>query len=259
MRKFKLIKTYPNSEPLDTIFLFEDNDTHTFIEKEDGTTAVYGSLTVGYFTNNEYFEEVIEKDYEILSFYDKKSNKVEWHKNDNDDYYSHLSYKEYSINQLLNKYSIHSIKRLLDGEVFTVGDKIEGYNNTGIKEIKLFEYGLRVITDANGKGVVADKLAWDLKSCKKAKTPLFTTEDGVDIYEGDKMFCLEKGRYVILSLNTMSNAFRKAKENYHFFSTQEAAEEYVLINKPCLSYWDIFHLIPSKYKSELKMIVKSKL
>jgi len=87
------------------------------------------------------------------------------------------------------RYQIHKIKRLSDGEVFTIGDKIEGYKNTGIKEITFFQNELRIITDANGDGCVTDKLSWHLESCKKIIEPsyeilsLIFNEDGKLCYK----------------------------------------------------------------------------
>lgn len=281
-RKFKLIKEYPNSCGLGTIFTQHDERSNDFYADQTlhgGKVKTYSTeWNLDYFVKNtEFFEEIVEKDYEILSFIANKNRKgitegdiISLNK---DNIFSGNS-KDFikisgSLSEALNSdvWNIHSVKRLSDGEVFTVGDKIEGYDNTGIKEIKLFEHGLRVITDANGKGVVTDKLAWDLKSCKKAKTPLFTTEDGVDIYEGDTIYSVFSN-YIIST--DIAGKYKNSNSEHpvehwcrddKYFSTKEAAEEYVLMNKPCLSINGVMTsqdgLIFAEKK--LKQLVKSRL
>lgn len=72
------------------------------------------------------------------------------------------------------------------------------------------------------------------------KQPLFTTEDGVDIFEGDIYFLVtEKYNYGIAYTRNNSNYSKTLQNNNKRFSTKEAAEEYVLLNKPCLSLKEI--------------------
>ena len=68
----------------------------------------------------EFWEEIKEKEYEILSFMDKNiifnlSDKV-YQPNADIDFDCGLKY-------CLNNFKIHSIRRLSDGEVFTLGDR----------------------------------------------------------------------------------------------------------------------------------------
>ncbi len=155
MKKFLLIKEYPGSPKLGIVY-----DELWFCSKL--IPELYP----------EFWREITEKDYEILFFIPTEQNNT---------FLGIRSYKE--IKKQLETYNqtpenwfednhywdIYSIKRLSDGEIFTVGDKIEGYLNTGIKEIKLHSFGLRIITDANGNGCVTDKLSWKLNECKKNK------------------------------------------------------------------------------------------
>jgi hypothetical protein len=82
---------------------------------------------------------VVEKDYEILSYYAKNisgkgndyvDNEYIWLKTSiNSDKWSRLGHitSPYTTEEITNHngYGIHSIKRLSDGEIFTIGDKIE--------------------------------------------------------------------------------------------------------------------------------------
>jgi dipeptidase len=75
---------------------------------------------------------------------------------------------------------------------------------------------------------------------EEEKKVLFTTEDGVDIKEGEQYFNVNEkywrveGVHYCLKLNY---------ETYHksdkCFSTKEKAEEYILFHKPCLSLKEV--------------------
>lgn len=70
------------------------------------------------------------------------------------------------------------------------------------------------------------------------KPVLFTTEDGVGIKEDDMLF------YVLLKHNynlhcNPANIHDGKNPDYKYFSTKEAAEQYILEQKPCLSLNDL--------------------
>lgn len=206
---------------------------------------LHGIVTPGSY---ELVEEVVEKDYEIL-LYQNIHTRVK------------CKPKE-SYNPTLFK--IHSIKRLSDGEIFTVGRKVQQPNcksNTfTITEFKLDCNNKKMLAIGNNGGICINKI-------EHYKQPLFTTEDGVDIFEGDS-YC-KVNNQSDYSLVTGFIAYG-AHNNYRGlkFSTKEAAEEYILMNKPCLSINDIlnksklfgpFSDIKNYVEKELKKFVKLKL
>ena len=94
---------------------------------------------------------------------------------------------------------------------------------------------------------------------------MFTTEDGVDIFEGDKYFICTASLSNCINNEGIVSKFFKPNPNYKYFSTKEKAEEYILMNKPVLSLNDILKILP-KYISlaearylELEKLVKTKL
>lgn len=107
------------------------------------------------------------------------------------------------------------------------------------------------------------------------KQPLFTTEDGVEIMKYDKttlVYKVRKENFTIISnyayqYSENSIAARENKLYSGLFSTKEVAEEYILMNKPCLSIKEIFSLLKildngsnENYQSgKLRKLVKSKL
>ena len=79
----------------------------------------------------------------------------------------------------------------------------------------------------------------ELKNAIK-KVKLFCTGDGVDIFEGDKVYGVE----VInnFKLLIIENCIMKTTHNPKhciYLSTKEKAEEYILMNNPCLSINDV--------------------
>lgn len=85
---------------------------------------------------------------------------------------------------------------------------------------------------------------------------LFTTEDGVDIFKGDKYY------YVTLLFNIEENHAFAGYYPANKFSTKKKAEEYVLMNKPCLSINDVNvlkNIVFANWDKTLKDLVKSKI
>lgn len=174
------------------------------------------------------------------------------------------------FNKLSNLgYVIHSIKRLSDGEVFTVGDetqrgKIDGFSihpTIGILMVVIGNIGFSI-----------RELA-----ISPPRKPLFTTEDGKEIFSGDKYWTVFNEDWVkdchnLIAFEIYGPHDAVLAEKYpgippngqNCFSTKEAAEEYVLMNKPMLSLSDIkyainphgtnraWELIQQKAKSKMK-------
>ena len=219
--KYKLINYYP-----------------PYTKKDIGKIVWFGlNNLLGPENYPEFWEKVVEKDYEILSYITINSEIIK--------------YQDLDINDDCNcdKYlKIHSIKRLSDGEIFTIGDKIN-FNNMGIG--KLLEIDFERAPIDKGKGIlcfVNDNKTlgdwWNINQLSISRS-LFTTEDGVDIFKSDTFYYVKFTQYD----NTMGKPFEVVKGNHptfeyepqyeKYFSTKEKAEEYILLNKPCLSINDV--------------------
>lgn len=249
MKKYKLIKKYPGVK-LEVGDLIEwsipqNSSKYQYIcRKKD--IGVGGVIPSDY---PEFWEEVKEKEYEILSV---KIN------NDN---------IGIVINGTFNlipaeKYKIHSIKRLSDGQVFTLGDKVDSTISD-----------LGRATELTGFMQSGDKLMlglrdlgyYPLSTVILPKKPLCKSADGVDIYEDDSVVCLNKEDWITRNQDYRFKPWDVKDKDYLFFSTLEAANEYILMNKPCLSLQDVmnttFEVWDEKKKAlnELKELVKTKL
>jgi len=260
MKTYKLIKKYPGSFELGHLALLDISVKYYNL----GTTT----RSLEYIENNpEHWQEVCpdclenintcrifpckKKDYKILSLI--TNNKTI------------LNSPFFSVKDLLKNQgcNIHSIKRLSDGEVFTIGDKVQ---NGKITEFRLIN---NILIPKIGEKVY---LTINLEKLEKAKQPLFTTEDGVDIFENDNFYSTRKdclGSIIKYKGNPFEIASTKCKE-FVDFSTKKAAENYIKMNKPCLSLNDVLSItnktsfVPEDFsknliKKELTKIVKQKL
>ncbi len=108
----------------------------------------------------------------------------------------------------------------------------------------------------------------NVNTCKTfgCKQPIFITEDGVDIFAGDFYTIVTNDLFESRTLVAMGNEINNIKR----FSTKKAAENYIKMNKPCLSLNDVLSItnktsfVPEDFsknliKKELTKIVKQKL
>lgn len=249
-KKYKLIKSWPHCN-------WKLGDVIEETERGDR----YTGHNYNFFGNPslfpEFWEEVVEKDYEILSFknigsdtlMDKRSNGKFVHcDTPGNGIYTEkqlLKNEGTSLFGIKPKgYAIYSVKRLSDGEIFAIGDKIDSTLSDLGRATKLT--GFKVL-EKNNRLVVGlrDLGYYPLNTILVVKKPLFTTEDGVEIFKNDeKLFEVILNNFHInenIPLAACNDFLDKRNDGYpsKVFSTKQAAEEYILMNKPCLSINDL--------------------
>lgn len=240
MRKFKLIKEYPGSPELNTEII----TTNIFDIEKRNTFAIKGDLSFKLdnpFDYPDFWQEVIEKDYEILLFKHIYGNEyTKSYSKDKSKYCVIPDGSEYTENQLLvmKDICIYSVKRLSDGKIFTIGDKVQDsltdkLTNYAVQEITYFYHGEKIICQAKSGTTMP------LNTIRHTSF-LFKTEDGVEIFEGDSVWGFYTGYGYVFEQKDL----KRAKiEQWLKFSTKEKAEKYILLNKPCLSINDIRNCI----------------
>jgi hypothetical protein len=278
-RQYKLIKKYPS--------LADDWEVGMIVGQGDrGSCGNYSPCHGKYSDRHissyevhnhpEFWEEVIEKDFEILSFTHKKTGKETIVRDstfedggflfdvDKDVFYSDKD----GCNWILKNYNIHSVKRLSDSEVFTVGGEAKSRSKYSYPHIiESIEIGQKTVVRNVKDGIDRIWVNWadgcggnwleNIEHCK----PLFRSEDNVDIFEGDKIHSVDKNLLISEDDNRYISKSFKPNLEYKYFSTRENAEEYILLNKPCLSIMDIKDVtgLISMTEYRLKELVKSKL
>jgi hypothetical protein len=224
LRKFKLIKEYPGSPKLAT-------ELTPKVDKENTDTNNFYWEGSWFNPNDfsEFWEEVIEKDYEIVAMGIAEGTILEFKdgictKRSDDRAPEATSTLQSILNQQYSKDSIHSVKRLSDEEVFTVGDLIKTPYKDATRITKFQnpegnEYFIKIPT-----GFAR------LVTIEKAKQPLFLTHDGKDIFEGDKVWYVNKEGHYYSGFVAVSGVTLRSDINAYFL-TREGAEDYIEKNK----------------------------
>ena len=150
-------------------------------------------------------------------------------------------------------WNIHSVKRLSDGEDFTIGDNTSDGIISEIHSHDSYTGGILF--------KIKDKtISISINGAKKVELPvLFITEDGVEIREGsNKVWWLDREyRLYDTYFGPKDICYKEDK----YFSTREAAVAYRLRYKPCLSLDDIQRAInlPPMFWEALLAAAKSKI
>lgn len=235
MKTYRLIKKYPSSPELGTEVSLFYGDGYNTIDNFF-TYRLSKSNVEGY---PEYWEEVKQTDYEILM----------WSYGRNKDLFSR------DPDWTAGEYHIHTVKRLSDKKVFTVGQQVEGAIKKGKIDKIIIAENLNIdVAGYYSSPEYQDKvfLCIDntignipLEEAKHTKPALFISKDGKEIFEGDKIFSIENKPYLIDTILCLT-ASDKTEELFPrriFFSNQEAAKDYIWQNKPCLSFNEIAPII----------------
>lgn len=167
------------------------------------------------------------------------------------------------------KAKIKSVRRIEDNTTWTIGDKVLvvwGVENKKsctptITGFKIFQDTMMVLFESTPSVF--------LSSIQKVKEsiPLLKTEDGVDYFQCDK-----RDLWRVFITNTSFDMWKPYKmglpqfinsKEEKYFSTEDAAKEYILMNKPCLSVNDVIGImgteVTPKYGFEINLISKERI
>jgi hypothetical protein len=225
MDNYVLIKKYPGSPKLGTIVDKRGN----FVYFDINSPNMHNTISENYVENYpEYWEKV---NYKILSYYNHNIPHIIFMLNANGKY----MYRNQELSEKHGCY-IHSIKRLSDGEIFTIGDKVQDsltdkLTNFKIQNITFFYSGSKIICQAESGTTMP------LNTIRHCNV-LFRTEDGVNIFEGN-IYCAVFYNFKYLEQEAIENY---KLDNAHWrFSTKDKAEQFITMNKPCLSVNDVMN------------------
>ena len=161
-------------------------------------------------------------------------------------------------------WNIHAVKRLSDGETFMIGDVIQTYQGGRKHQIESISLTIGKTSLKQGIWINYQGGSQHFSNTIKVKEKLLTTEDGVDIYVGDETWILHKNSWQLSPKPIKHNNqywFQIGEPAHWDFSTKEAAEAYMLNNKPCLSLDDIRRSLGLKTSqiNDLVTLIKTKL
>lgn len=272
MKKYKLIKEYPGSPKLGHIIeVSPSSPSAQFIEgywiyKIESSPEFWQKITKPCKDCEELMwtcsncREITKPEYTILSFI--KTSKDIYKLNEDNRYRKNDNIKStigFTVDEMLNQggcvksglYSIHSVRRESDSSIWTINDMLQDKScgDSPITKITLDGDGLLFHTQYG---------AAYIHQLVKVKQPLFTTEDGVDIYEGDTYYIINPKLNYLLTNHIAENGDNFYK-TFIKFSTKEKAEEYIFYNKPILSLNDILEINGEKHAVRAKPLSVSKL
>lgn len=183
----------------------------------------------------------VKKEWEILSFVGKYKtiSDIEFDRNSNDRFEANLPFSyEFTEDEIIeNGAKITSVKRLRDGVIFSIGDKAcsSDYKRFEKEPINKF-----VIVGDNTMVAEFYTFRHPLNAIEHAKQPLFVTEDGKEIFEGETFYEVSLNKWYVMAESVLHKP--PYDKYYKYFSTKEKAEEYILLNKPMLSLNDLLSM-----------------
>jgi len=198
------------------------------------------------FGGKEYIGKAIPKEvkpnYEILSFIEKPEA-IELGDNP---YILEVSLipKIYRLEDYLkadSSFNINSVRRISDGEVFTIWDE------TPYGKIKSFrihlDFGIIAEYEENGYYSLISELRKVI-----TKKLLLKLDDGTDVFEGDTVYVAalwysEPSTVKIGDFLSQVNLINAKNAGFYWFSTKEKAQEWLDGNKKCFSINDIKNVI----------------
>lgn len=211
----------------------QDTNNQFYELEELGTTYKIPSRLI------EHGEDWKELKYEILSFKSRNSGDIATRNSFGN--FDSSNVENVSEKDFLNdsRTLINSIKRNSDEAVFTLGDSFKDGIITIIGNYN--QKGQDCWICHNGKTVNEN-----LETAPKSfRIPLFKTEDGVDIFEGEIYFALHPSilqKVVRSTAHNTINGCSYSNGTFKLFSSEDKAREYIELNKPCLSINDIFEM-----------------
>ena len=215
-KKYKLIKWFPESPPIGTIYT---ELLHSY------STAGYGLMDKMIVEGSpEFWEKIVEKEWALIEFTTDIELPIP-------------AIFDWCIWRDLLK--IKSIIRKNDNTIFSIGDKIKVSCHEKnefpeiITKIELNKEGNPCLFTSKFCNNGIDLI----KAVKYEK--IITTDDGVDLYKNDYFWHVDP--YFSVSkgvLDTTCPEFKPSK-GYKHFSTEKAAKDWIEMNKPQFSLKDI--------------------
>lgn len=212
-------------------FQWDENLIKEFVKEYNNEAKIKYVNGIDYYMDKFKASKTNPKEYEILSIRIPQLNVTST---------SQIDIKNFLEGKLENAYII-SIKRLSDNTVFSLGDAIcfdgfGGLQNAPIERFEINYFSPNTISAYHSAfGIGLSKLK------KYISNPiLFTTTDGKDIYSEDKCYYINISEgYKIKKVRTAGYCGVRPSKNYIFYSTREAAEQYISWNKKQFSLSDI--------------------
>lgn len=161
----------------------------------------------------------------------------------------------HNIERLKKEAKVHSIKRVSDGTVFTVGDRIYAHRDSHIiytiKEIELwYDHEVIFYTKEENTGYVggSKQQGVNMGVCFQSLTPLIKTEDGYEIFNENELLwdvSTENWDYLGQTQAQFFAGCLKGMSDRKAFYKKKNAKRFLLLNRPMLSVNDLLNYLKS--------------
>lgn len=181
--------------------------------------------------NPDYWEKFDPKNYEILSFMNSDNRGI--YEKDRLGNYEYAAMAR-SLDFCIKYYVIHSVRRLSDDKVFTIGDSVKLERDSRIYKINVLKLTYLNCIYVYGKSCSSSFVRYLDKILVYDKRFVLTTEDNVDIFEGDSCYFTSVNSNVVF-LTPSPEGIKGGV----YFADREQALTYLLFKKKCLSLNDV--------------------
>ncbi|MFW6246781.1 MAG: hypothetical protein ACOC22_01200 [bacterium] len=242
------MKTYTHKKTGIKVSLHEYCDGLKFYENAESEIQLIPELV----EDSLDWEELQKPEFEVIRYKDGAGK--EYYRKHNGKFTINLQY-EYDINLQYDyeeddlikgkELRIHAIKRLSDGMRFSVGDKVlwdspsfkfkDHYNNfMKIESIDFScgDYVFNKIWSTIGINRICNLRHYE-------EEPVYRSLDGCNIYEYDEFHVVNKETFEVLKDCKYPTIKVTDPNKWEIFKFKSNMEEYIWLNKPCLSINDV--------------------
>lgn len=235
MKKYSLVKKLPfeNSPEIGYISIEKSNGHH-----------YWGGSWFNPVNHPEFWKEVIEKDYEILKVKLRDGHTITYENGVCVERSDSCSIQNTVKVEKSNRHcTVVSVKRLSDGEIFSVGDNINhSYQDKDNKTITK-GYIIKKIYFIETERLafyVGEGLNLGIKNMVK---PLFTTEEGKKIFPGDSYWCVNTAPHLWSVWEQTARDKTQLAKTVKAFSDENGARGFLKLNKPEFSRNQVIALL----------------
>lgn len=234
MKKYKLVKPYPGSLEVGTEVTWGNHGLNGECYQARVKAGIFRFNKDTIENNPEFWQEVPKPEFQILSFtYGFLPKLISYEVTSDESLFQakRLCVRRTAEQLLEEGHKIHSVRRLSDGLVITVGDTIVTKNVLTAEIVTGFRFNYGKTSFKEGLWVTINNGGMHLDRIKEVHKPILVTEDGVPVYTYNSVqYWVMEGKYEYgLTLLCRQNVelLKNNPETFKVFSSESAAREYV--------------------------------
>lgn len=237
-KKYKLIKCYPGSPKIGDVAEYIESAKYYYVKNKGS----YAKLNVE--NQPEFWQEVKEEFPKIIGIIKKDKSEILLDNSNIDNWLQNYG---------KNIWEIYQVAKSKD-EIFTIGDKVT-WDHYEKYKAPYFTIDKFFIRESDNKLQIKYKELPNSEhsfypDLEKVKEPLFITEDGVEIFEGDKFYFIDV-EYKTCLYYAYKNINFKKESKFPIFSLIEKSEKWIEDNKPRFSKKQVLDAINSNARMKI--------